>query len=169
VSNLTVIMLDRPRHEDLAAEVRAAGARLRLIMDGDVGAALLAMMPDRPFDVLLGIGGTPEGVATACAVRALRGEMVGRLWPRDDGERQRAIDGGYDLDESLTTERLVTSENTFFVCTGVTPGELCDGVTYSNAGATTESIVMRGRSGTVRYIKARHTADKLAQYDMIAH
>jgi fructose-1,6-bisphosphatase II len=169
VSNLTVIMLDRPRHDDLAEEVREAGARLRLIMDGDVGAALLAMMPDRPFDVLLGIGGTPEGVATACAVRALRGEMVGRLWPRDDDERQRAIDGGYDLDESLTTERLVTSENTFFVCTGVTPGELCDGVTYSRAGATTESIVMRGRSGTVRYIKARHTADKLAQYDMIAH
>jgi fructose-1,6-bisphosphatase II len=169
VSNLTVIMLDRPRHDDLAEEVREAGARLRLIMDGDVGAALLAMMPDRPFDVLLGIGGTPEGVATACAVRALRGEMVGRLWPRDDDERQRAVDGGYDLDESLTTERLVTSDNTFFVCTGVTPGELCDGVTYSRAGATTESIVMRGRSGTVRYIKARHTADKLAQYDMIAH
>jgi fructose-1,6-bisphosphatase II len=169
VSNLTVIMLDRPRHEDLAAEVRAAGARLRLIMDGDVGAALLAMMPDRPFDVLLGIGGTPEGVATACAVRALRGEMVGRLWPRDDDERRRALEAGYDLDESLTTERLVTSDNTFFVCTGVTPGELCDGVEYSRAGATTESIVMRGRSGTVRYIRARHTADKLAQYDMIDH
>jgi fructose-1,6-bisphosphatase II len=138
-------------------------------MDGDVGAALLAMMPDRPFDVLLGIGGTPEGVATACAVRALRGEMVGRLWPRNDDERRRAVEAGYDLDESLTTERLVTSDNTFFVCTGVTPGELCDGVEYSRAGATSESIVMRGRSGTVRYIRARHTADKLAQYDMIDH
>jgi len=169
VSNLTVIMLDRPRHDDLAAQVRAAGARLRLIMDGDVGAALLAMMPDRPFDVLLGIGGTPEGVATACAVRALRGEMVGRLWPRGDDERGRALEAGYDLDEALTTDRLVTSDNTFFVCTGVTPGELCDGVEYSRAGATTESIVMRGRSGTVRYIRARHTAEKLAQYDMIDH
>jgi fructose-1,6-bisphosphatase II len=164
VSNLTAIMLDRPRHAELAAQVRAAGARLRLIMDGDVGAAVQALMPDRPFDVLLGVGGTPEGVATACAVRALRGEMVGRLWPRNDDERQRALDAGYDLDEPLTTERLVTSDNTFFVCTGVTPGELCDGVTYTRAGATTESLVMRGRSGTVRYIQARHTANKLAQY-----
>ncbi|MBW3604259.1 MAG: class II fructose-bisphosphatase, partial [Actinobacteria bacterium] len=169
VSNLTVIMLDRPRHEELAAQVRDAGARLRLIMDGDVGAALLAMMPDRPFDVLLGIGGTPEGVATACAVKALRGEMVGRLWPRDDDERQRALDAGYDLEEQLTTDRLVTSDNTFFVCTGVTPGELCDGVTYSRHGATTESLVMRGRSGTVRYVQARHTTEKLDQYEVIAH
>ena len=167
VSNLTVVMLDRPRHEDLAAQVRDAGARLRFIMDGDVGAALLALLPDRPFDVLLGIGGTPEGVATACAVKALRGEMVGRLWPRDDGERQAALDAGYDLDEQLTTDRLVRSENTFFVCTGVTPGELCDGVTYGRNGATTESLVMRGRSGTVRFVKARHTTEKLAQYEMI--
>jgi fructose-1,6-bisphosphatase II len=164
VSNLTAIMLDRPRHAELAAEVRATGARLRLIMDGDVGAAVQALLPERPFDVLLGVGGTPEGVATACAVRALRGEMIGRLWPRNDDERQRALDAGYDLDEPLTTEKLVHSDNTFFVCTGVTPGELCDGVTYTRAGATTESLVMRGRSGTVRYIQARHTADKLAQY-----
>jgi fructose-1,6-bisphosphatase II len=169
VSNLVAIMLDRPRHEELAAEVRATGARLRLIMDGDVGGALQALMPDRPFDVLLGIGGTPEGVATACAVRALRGEMVGRLWPRNDDERNRALEAGYDLNESLSTERLVRSDNTFFVCTGVTAGELCDGVTYSRAGATTESLVMRGRSGTVRYIQARHTADKIAQYKMISH
>ncbi|HSJ43376.1 MAG TPA: class II fructose-bisphosphatase [Euzebyales bacterium] len=168
VSNLTVIMLDRPRHDDLAARVRDAGARLRLIMDGDVGAAVLALLPDRPFDVLLGIGGTPEGVATACAVRALRGEMVGRLWPRDDEERRLALEAGYDLEEQLTTDRLVRSENTFFVCTGVTPGELCDGVEYSRAGATTESLVMRGRSGTVRLIQARHTPEKLAQYEMIS-
>ena len=164
VSNLTAIMLDRPRHDELAKEVRDAGARLRLIMDGDVGAALLAAMPDRPFDVLLGVGGTPEGVATACAVRALRGDMVGRLWPRNDEERQAAADAGYDVDAALTTDDLVRSENTFFVCTGVTPGELCDGVTYSNAGATTESLVMRGRSGTVRYIQARHTDEKLKRY-----
>ncbi len=167
VSNLTVIMLDRPRHEELAAEVRDAGARLRFIMDGDVGAALLAMSPDRPFDVLVGIGGTPEGVATACAVKAMRGDMVGQLWPRDDDERRAAIDGGYDLDQVLTTDDLVRSDNTFFVCTGVTPGELCDGVTYSRSGATTESLVMRGRSGTVRLIQARHTAEKLDQYEMI--
>jgi fructose-1,6-bisphosphatase II len=169
VSNLTVIMLDRPRHEQMAAEVREAGARLRFIMDGDVGASLLAMSPDRPFDVLVGIGGTPEGVATACAVKALRGEMIGRLWPRDDAERQAAIDGGYDLDKVLTTDDLVSSENTFFVCTGVTPGELCDGVTYNRFGATTESLVMRGRSGTVRHVHARHRAEKLDQYEMIAH
>jgi fructose-1,6-bisphosphatase II len=168
VSNLTVIMLDRPRHEQMAAEVREAGARLRFIMDGDVGASLLAMSPDRPFDVLVGIGGTPEGVATACAVKALRGEMVGRLWPRDDAERQAAIDASYDVDKVLTTDDLVSSDNTFFVCTGVTPGELCDGVTYSRDGATTESLVMRGRSGTVRHVHARHRAEKLAQYEMIA-
>jgi fructose-1,6-bisphosphatase II len=167
LSNLTVIMLDRPRHEELAAEVRATGARLRFIMDGDVGAAVLALSPDRPFDVLLGIGGTPEGVATACAVKAMRGDMVGQLWPRDDGERQAALDAGYDLDKVLTTDDLVRSDNTFFVCTGVTPGELCDGVTYSRSGATTESLVMRGRSGTVRLIQARHTAGKLSQYEMI--
>ncbi len=168
VANLTVIMLDRPRHEELAAQVRQAGARLRLIMDGDVGASLLAMMPDRPFDVLVGIGGTPEGVATACAVKALRGGMVGRLWPRDDDERQRALEAGYDLDEQLTTDRLVRSDNTFFVCTGVTPGELCDGVSYTRHGATTESLVMRGRSGTVRYIQARHLPGKLEQYGIVA-
>lgn len=169
VENLTVIMLDRPRHAGLAEEVREAGARLRLIMDGDVGASLLAMMPDRPFDVLLGIGGTPEGVATACAVKALRGEMVGKLWPRDDGEANAAREAGYDLDEHLTTDRLVTSDNTFFVCTGVTPGELCDGVTYGRWGATTESIVTRGRSGTVRYVQARHRSEKLAEYDVLHH
>lgn len=168
VSNLTVIMLDRPRHKDLASEVRAAGARLKLIMDGDVAASLLAMMPDRPFDVLVGVGGTPEGVATACAVKAMRGEMVGRLWPRSDEERQAAIAAGYDLEKALTTDDLVSSDNTFFVATGVTPGELCDGVTYSRAGATTDSIVMRGRSGTVRQVHARHRREKLAQYEMIA-
>jgi fructose-1,6-bisphosphatase II len=169
VSNLTVIVLDRPRHEELTARIRDAGARLRLIMDGDVAASLLAMSPDRPFDVLVGVGGTPEGVATACAVKAMRGDMVGQLWPRDDAERRAAIDAGYDLDKVLTTDDLVSSENTFFVATGVTPGDLVDGVTYSRHGATTESIVMRGRSGTVRHVHARHRADKLAQYEMIAH
>lgn len=168
VSNLTAIMLDRPRHEELARQVREAGARLRLIMDGDVGAALLALMPDRPFDVLLGIGGTPEGVATACAVRALRGEMIGQLWPRDDAERNAALEAGYDLDEYYTTERLVTSDNVFFVATGVTPGELTEGVNYQRWGATTDSIVMRGRSGTVRHVLARHRPEKLAKYAAIA-
>lgn len=167
VNDLVIIMLDRPRHEEMFAAVRRVGARLRLIMDGDVAAGLLAAMPDKPYDVALGIGGTPEGVATACAVKALRGEMLGRLWPRDDTEAGRARDQGYDVDAALTTDDLVASDNTFFVCTGVTPGDLVGGVEYYNWGATTESVVMRSSSGTVRYVRARHTAEKLARYSAI--
>ena len=167
VDDLVVIMLDRPRHEEMFAEVRATGARLRLIMDGDVAASLLALLPDKPVDVLLGIGGTPEGVTTACAVRALGGEMLGRLWARDDAEAAQARELGYDLAETLDTGRLVSSSDTFFVCTGITPGDLVDGVEYSRRGATTESLVMRGKSGTVRWVKARHTFDKLMAYSAI--
>ena len=167
LADLTVIMLDRPRHEDMFAEVRSTGARLRLIMDGDVAGSLLAASADRPVDVLLGIGGTPEGVATACAVHALGGEMVGRLWARSDEEAAQARELGYDLDEPLTTSRLVSSEDTFFVCTGITPGDLVDGVVYTSRGATTESLVMRGKSGTVRWVKARHTWNKLRSYASI--
>lgn len=167
VDDLAVIMLDRPRHEELFAEVRATGARLRLIMDGDVAAGLLALQPDKPVDVLLGIGGTPEGVITACAARALGGEMLGRLWARSDDEAARARDQGYDLAEPLTTEVLVSSGDTFFVCTGITPGDLLDGVEYSGRGATTDSLVMRGKSGTVRWVRARHTFDKLMEYSSI--
>ena len=167
VNDLTVIMLDRDRHEDLMREVRATGARLRLIMDGDVGASLLAAMPEKRVDVLIGIGGTPEGVTSACAVRAVGGEMVGRLWARNDEEIVAAKEQGFDLDEVLTTDRLVASDDTFFVCTGITDGDLVEGVNYYKGGASTESIVMRGKSGTIRYIKARHNLDKVMEYSSI--
>jgi fructose-1,6-bisphosphatase II len=167
VNDLTVIMLDRDRHDQLMKEVRETGARLRLIMDGDVAASLLAGMPEKNVDVLIGIGGTPEGVTTACAVRALGGEMFGRLWARNDDEVVAAKEQGYDLDEVLTTNRLVSSDDTFFVCTGITDGDLLAGVHYTPGGATTESIVMRGKSGTIRYVKARHNLDKVMEYSSI--
>jgi fructose-1,6-bisphosphatase II len=167
VGDLTVIMLDRERHEQMMTEIRAAGARLRLIMDGDVAAGLLAVSTEKPIDVLIGIGGTPEGVVTACAVQAMGGEMLGRLWARDDADVSAAKDLGYDLEEVLTTDRLVASHDTFFVCTGITDGDLVDGVVYTRRGATTESLVMRGKSGTIRTIKARHTWDKLMDYSAI--
>jgi fructose-1,6-bisphosphatase II len=167
VNDLTVIMLDRDRHDDLMREVRATGARLRLIMDGDVGASLLAAMPEKRVDVLIGIGGTPEGVTSACAVRAVGGEMIGRLWARNDEEIVAAKEQGFDLDEVLTTDRLVASDDTFFVCTGITDGDLVEGVNYYKGGASTESIVMRGKSGTIRYIKARHNLDKVMEYSSI--
>lgn len=166
-NDLTVVMLDRPRHHEMMAEVRAVGSRLRLIMDGDSPAALLAAMPEYDYDVLLGIGGTPEGVATACAIRALRGDIVGRLWARDDAERARAAELGYDLDEPLTIDRLVASDNTFFAITGVTTGDLAAGVSYGPHGATTESIVMRGASRTVRWVRARHDRSKLARFNAL--
>jgi fructose-1,6-bisphosphatase II len=167
VNDLLVIMLDRPRHDQLAQEVRETGARLRLIMDGDVAAGVLAALPEKPVDALLGIGGTPEGVTTACAVQALGGEMFGKLWPLKDEEIRLSRERGYDLDEPLTIDRLVASNDTFFVCTGVTEGDLVEGVTYTARGATTESLSMRGKSGTVRYVKARHTFDKLMEYSAI--
>jgi fructose-1,6-bisphosphatase II len=167
-SDLTVIMLDRPRHEEMMAEVRATGARLRLIMDGDVAAGLLALLADKPIDLLLGIGGTPEGVTLACAVHALGGEMCGRLWARDEAEAERAKELGFDLDKPLMTADLVASGDTFFACTGITPGDLVDGVVYTPRGAITDSLVMRGKSGTVRWVKARHTFDKLMEYSAIA-
>jgi fructose-1,6-bisphosphatase II len=167
VNDLTVIMLDRDRHDDLMREVRSTGARLRLIMDGDVAASLLALLPEKNIDALIGIGGTPEGVTSACAVHALGGEMIGRLWARSDEEAARARDLGFDLDEPLTTGRLVSSTDTFFVCTGVTDGDLVDGVVYTARGATTESLVMRGKSGTLRTVRARHTFDKLMTYSSI--
>ena len=164
VSDLTVSRLDRPRHAEMAQAVRDSGARLRLIMDGDVAGGLLAAMPDKPIDVLIGIGGTPEGVTTACAIHALGGEMLGRLWARDDGEAARAREQGYDLTEVLTTSRLVSSPETFFACTGLTSGDLVAGVEYTGHGVVTESLVMRGKSGTVRYITAVHTTAKVAEF-----
>lgn len=165
ISEVTVVMLDRPRHEEAKREIREAGARLQLIRDGDVAAGVLAAWVERPgVDLLYGIGGTPEGVSTACAVKALRGEILGRLWPRDDKERQLALDAGYDLDQVLTTNDLVKTEDCFFAATGITTGQLVDGVTYDKHGAITESLVMRAKSGTVRTIRARHRIAKMREY-----
>jgi fructose-1,6-bisphosphatase II len=166
--DVTVIMLDRERHDDLKRQVRAAGARLRLITDGDVSAAVLAAWPERrDVDMLLGIGGTPEGVTATCAVKALGGEILGRLWPRNDEERSEAEQMGYDLKQVLTTEELVASDDCFFVCTGVTDGQLLEGVSFDRGGATTDSLVMRSKSGTLRMIKARHRLEKLRDYASI--
>jgi fructose-1,6-bisphosphatase II len=162
VGDVTVVMLDRPRNQEAADAIREAGARIRFILHGDVSAALLAVTPDRPVDLLWGIGGTPEGVLAAAAVKSLGGQMLGRLWPRNDAERQAAIDAGYDLERVLTVNDLIASENCFFSATGVTDGDVLEGVRYQGAGgATTESMVMRSRSGTVRRVQARHDRAKL--------
>ncbi|KGN43086.1 class II fructose-bisphosphatase [Knoellia aerolata] len=160
--DVTVVMLDRPRHETLAQEVRDAGARIKFISDGDVAGAISAARETTGIDLLLGIGGTPEGIITACAIKCLGGVIQGRLWPTDDDERQRALDAGHDLDKVLTTEDLVTSDNCFFVATGITDGELLRGVRYSRGQATTNSIVMRSKSGTVRVIESHHVLDRTA-------
>ncbi len=168
--DLTVVMLDRDRHEQAKREVREVGARLMLITDGDVAGGLLAAWEDRPqVDMLYGIGGTPEGVITACAVKALGGQMLGRLWARSDDERQRAIDGGYDLDAVLEVDDLVSAEDCFFACTGITAGQLLRGVTFGRNSATTESLVMRSKSGTVRQIRATHRLEKLRQYATVPY
>ncbi len=160
--DVTVVMLDRPRHEKLAQEVRDTGARIKLISDGDVAGAISAARETTGIDLLLGIGGTPEGIITACAIKCLGGVIQGRLWPQDDEERQKAIDAGHDLDKVLTTDDLVTSDNCFFVGTGITDGELLRGVRYSRGRATTNSIVMRSKSGTVRVIESHHVLDRTA-------
>jgi fructose-1,6-bisphosphatase II len=164
IRDVMVVMLDRPRHDDAIAEIREAGARVRLITDGDVSAALLAVSPNSPVDILWGIGGTPEGVISAAAIKCIGGELLGRLWPRNEEERRAAVDAGYDLDRVLTAEDLVRGEDVFFSATGVTDGDVLQGVRYQGArGATTESLVMRSRSGTVRRIEARHDRSKLRQ------
>jgi fructose-1,6-bisphosphatase II len=167
VRDLTAVILDRPRHDDLVAEVRAAGARIRLISAGDVIGAISTAWPDSGADILFGIGGTPEGVISAAALKCMGGELQGRLWPRDDGERQAAVDLGYDVDAVLTLDDLVKGENSFFACTGITDGEVLKGVHYDARGATTDSLVMRSKSGTVRRIGARHRLNKLAEYSSI--
>jgi len=159
-----VIMLDRPRHEEQVAAIREVGARIRFISDGDVSAALFAVSRGTGVDLLWGIGGTPEGVLSAAAIKCLGGEMLGRLWPRDDDERQAAVDAGYDLDEILDADRLVAGNDVFFAATGVTDGDLLQGVRYLDDGhATTESLVTRSRSGTVRTVQARHDRPKLRE------
>jgi fructose-1,6-bisphosphatase II len=163
IEDVTVMMLKRDRHDDAVAEIRRAGARIRFISHGDVSAALLAVQPDSPVDLLYGIGGTPEGVISAASIKCMGGQMVGRLWPRNDHERRAALDAGYDLDEVLDVDRLVSGNDVFFAATGVTDGDVLDGVHYTARGATTESLVMRSRSGTVRRISARHDRAKLRE------
>ncbi|WP_432134791.1 MULTISPECIES: class II fructose-bisphosphatase [unclassified Streptomyces] len=165
--DVTVVILDRPRHEGIIKEIREAGARIKLISDGDVAGSIYALREGTGVDMLLGIGGTPEGIISACAVKCLGGTIQGKLWPKDDEERQRAIDAGHDLDRVLTTEDLVTGENVFFVATGITDGELLRGVRYRSETAMTESIVMRSKSGTVRRIDSEHRLSKLRAYSAI--
>jgi fructose-1,6-bisphosphatase II len=167
VSDLTVCVLDRPRHQQIIDQVRRAGARIKLIPDGDVAGAIMAARPGTGVDLLVGIGGTPEAVIAACALKCLDGVMFGRLWPRDDRERQAAIDAGYDLDQVLTIDDLVRGDNVFFAATGVTDGELVRGVRFDGRGATTQSLSMRSKSGTVRLIEARHQFSKLSRYSSI--
>jgi fructose-1,6-bisphosphatase II len=161
IGDVMVVVLDRPRHEEGIAAIRAAGARVRLISDGDVSAALLAVSERSPVDLLWGIGGTPEGVISAAAIKCLGGQLVGRLWPRDEGERQAAVDAGYDLSRQLTVDDLIRSDDCFFSATGVTDGDVLQGVRFRERSATTESLVMRSRSGTVRRVHATHDRSKL--------
>jgi fructose-1,6-bisphosphatase II len=172
VDDLTVVILDRERHVELIEQVRKTGARIRLITDGDVAGALMTAWPEAGIDLLVGIGGTPEGVLAACALKCMDGEIQGKLYARDKKEEKLALDMGYKLDRVLDIDDLVNSDDTFFAITGITDGELVDGVKYFGAGATTHSLVMRSRTGTVREIRATHRWDQLMavseiQYDRI--
>lgn len=164
VTDVTVCILDRPRHEQLVKEVREAGARIRFISDGDVAGAIATARTTTGVDMLLGIGGTPEGIIAACAMKCLGGELQARLWPKDDAERRQVIAAGHDVDRVLTTDDLVRGDNVFFCATGITDGDLLRGAHYRAGGATTQSIVMRSKSGTVRLIDGYHRLNKLRSY-----
>ncbi|MGV8875718.1 MAG: class II fructose-bisphosphatase [Rhodococcus sp. (in: high G+C Gram-positive bacteria)] len=166
-SDVTVCILDRPRHAELIQQVRDAGSRIRLISDGDVAGAIAAARPDSGTDMLIGVGGTPEGIIAAAAMRCMDGAILGRLAPTDDEEKQKAIDAGHDLDRVLDTKDLVSGENVFFTATGVTDGDLLRGVRYAGGGAHTQSIVMRSKSGTVRMIDAYHRLAKLREFSSV--
>ncbi|MCA0329263.1 MAG: class II fructose-bisphosphatase [Actinobacteria bacterium] len=167
VEDLTVVILDRPRHEGIVNDVRAAGARIKFISDGDVAGAIMAAREGTGVDLLLGIGGTPEGVIAACAIKCLGGVIQGKLWPKDDAERGRAIDAGHDLGRVLLTDDLVTTDNVFFVATGITDGELLEGVRFQGGNPTTHSIVMRSKSGTIREVMSEHALSKLRTYSSV--
>jgi fructose-1,6-bisphosphatase II len=167
VSDVTVCILDRARHADLVRAVREAGARIHFISDGDVAGAISAARPNTGVDMLIGIGGTPEGIIAACALKCMGGAIQGRLWPKDDAERAKAIDAGHDLDRVLRTDDLVSGDNAFFCATGVTDGDLLRGVHYRSGGCTTQSIVMRSKSGTVRMIDGFHRLEKLRRYSTV--
>ena len=162
-SDVTVVVLDRDRHADLIAALRSVEAKVMLIRDGDVAPAIAAAQPGTGVDLLMGIGGTPEGVLSAAALKCVGGTLQGKLWPRNDEERQALVDGGFDLEQVLTVDDLVGGDNVFFAATGVTTGALLRGVRYETRGAVTDSIVMRSRSGTVRRVEARHAFEKLEQ------
>jgi len=169
VEDVTVVILDRPRHKTLISDVRKAGARIRLIPDGDVAGALMTAWPDSGIDVLMGVGGTPEGVLSACALRAMGGEIQGKLYSRNDDELRRGRERGFDFEKVLTMNDLVSSEDVFFAATGITDGEFLDGVKYFGSGARTDSLVVRGQTGTVRQIIATHRWDKLKQFSAIKY
>ncbi len=166
-SDITVCVLDRPRHEGLVEDIRSTGARIKFISDGDVAGAIMAARPGTGVDMLVGVGGTPEGIITACAMKCLDGVIQGRLWPTSDMERGRAADAGLVLDEVLYTDDLVRGDDCFFVATGITDGELMDGVRYGPSRAVTQSIVMRARSGTIRTITSEHKLAKLKTYSRV--
>lgn len=167
VTDVTVCVLDRPRHEQLIADIRRTGARVHFLSDGDVAGAISAARPNTGVDMLYGIGGTPEGIITAAALKCMGGAMQGRLWPKDDAERERAIAAGHDLDRVLTADELVRGDNVFFCATGITDGDLLRGVHYRGGGCTTQSIVMRSKSGTVRMIDGYHRLTKLREYSSV--
>lgn len=169
VNDLTVVVLDRPRHADLVAEIRDAGARIKMIPDGDVAGALMATIPDTGIDVLMGIGGAPEAVIAAAAMKCIGGGMETRLWPRNDQERQAIVEKNIDITRKFTLQDLVSGDNVFFSATGITDGELLQGVHYSSHGATSQTLVMRSRSGTVRKIDAHHQLEKLQTYSRIRY
>jgi fructose-1,6-bisphosphatase II len=167
ISDVTVCVLDRPRHADLVTEIRRTGARIHFVSDGDVAGAISAARPGTGVDMLYGIGGTPEGVIAAAALKCMGGAMQGRLWPRDDEERTKALDAGHDLNQVLTADQLVRGDNVFFCATGITDGDLLKGVHYRGGGCTTQSIVMRSKSGTVRMIDGYHRLTKLREYSSV--
>jgi fructose-1,6-bisphosphatase II len=167
IDDLTVVVLDRPRHKELIAELRNTRARIRLITDGDVAGSIMTAWPGSGVDVLMGIGGTPEGVLSACALRCMGGEIQGKLWSRDDNEKSLGDKMGYDLNAVLQMEDLVSSDDCFFAATGITDGELVRGVTYFGDGARTHSLVMRSKSGTVREVISKHRWDKLMRFSQI--
>ena len=164
---VTVVVLDRPRHDQLVRDIRAAGAKVRYIMDGDVAGAIAAAQDTNSIDMAMGIGGTPEGVITACALKCLGGEIQGMLAPQSDEERERVLTAGHDLDRVLGINDLVTSDNCYFAATGVTNGDMLRGVSYRKNGATTRSLVMRSKSGTVRYVESLHQLAKLQEYSVV--
>jgi fructose-1,6-bisphosphatase II len=165
--DVTVVILDRPRHEGIVKEIRETGARIKFISDGDVAGSVMAVREGTGVDMLMGIGGTPEGIISTCTIKCLGGTIQGKLWPKDDAERQRALDAGHDLDRVLHTNDLVSGDNVFFVATGITDGELLRGVRYRAETATTQSLVMRSKSGTIRQIDSTHRLSKLRAYSAI--